>query len=133
MRRYRIEVDGRPFEIDVEDVGADRFSVVVDGRSFDVALGGAQEIAASAPVARSSVSVADGDTLAAPMPGRILSVHVAAGASVQRGQDIAVLEAMKMENRIRAPRDGRIAEVCVEVGQQVAHGEAIVRFARPEA
>jgi biotin carboxyl carrier protein len=53
---------------------------------------------------------------------------VAAGAHVTRGQDLAVLEAMKMENVIRAPRDGVIAEVCVRQGQQLAHGEPLVRF-----
>jgi biotin carboxyl carrier protein len=130
MRRYRIEVAGRAFEVDVDDVGADRFQVVVEGRRFDVALGGAHDVAAAAPVAGGRVSVADGDALTAPMPGRILRVAVAEGATVQRGQDIAVLEAMKMENVIRAPRDGRIAAVCVQVGQQVAHGEAVVRYAK---
>jgi biotin carboxyl carrier protein len=66
------------------------------------------------------------------MPGLILRVAVAAGAQVRRGQDIAVLEAMKMENVIRAPRDGVVAEVCVEAGQQIGHGAPIVRFA-PDA
>jgi biotin carboxyl carrier protein len=63
------------------------------------------------------------------MPGLILRVSVAPGAQVQRGQDIAVLEAMKMENIVRAPQAGTIAEVCVAPGDQVPHGAPIVRFA----
>jgi len=68
-------------------------------------------------------------TLGAPMPGVILEVMVKAGDAVKRGQEIAVLEAMKMQNTIRSPRDGTIAEVCVIAGHAIGHGDAIVRFA----
>jgi biotin carboxyl carrier protein len=143
MRRYTIEIDGRRIAVDVEDSGAERLRVVVDGRQFDVSLGGAEDLggseapavappAVAATAARSPApaSADGGAVLRAPMPGVILRVLVAAGAQVQRGQDIAVLEAMKMENVIRAPQAGTIAEVCVQPGQQVAHGAAIVNFAR---
>jgi biotin carboxyl carrier protein len=63
------------------------------------------------------------------MPGTILEVNVKAGDTVQRGQQIAVLDAMKMHNLIGAPRAGTIAEVCVTAGQAVGHGDVIVRFA----
>lgn len=68
------------------------------------------------------------NTLTAPMPGVILEVHVKVGATVERGDDIATLEAMKMQNPIRAPRAGKIAEVFVAAGQSVGHGDAIVAF-----
>jgi biotin carboxyl carrier protein len=67
------------------------------------------------------------------MPGTILRIAVAAGAQVERGQDLLVLEAMKMENVIRAPRAGRVAALCVQAGQQVAHGELLLRFDADEA
>jgi biotin carboxyl carrier protein len=63
------------------------------------------------------------------MPGVILELHVKAGDVVQRGQQVAVLDAMKMHNFIGAPRAGTIAEVCVAAGQAVGHGDPIVRFA----
>ena len=66
------------------------------------------------------------------MPGVILEVRSRAGDTVERGQTIAVLEAMKMKNAISRPRDGTIAEVCVAVGQAVGHGDAIVRVRRAE-
>jgi biotin carboxyl carrier protein len=62
------------------------------------------------------------------MPGVILELSVAVGDAVERGQPIAVLEAMKMKNSIKSPRAGTIAEVCVAVGQAVGHGDPIVRF-----
>jgi biotin carboxyl carrier protein len=70
-----------------------------------------------------------GSALNAPMPGVILELHVKVGDKVERGQQIAVLDAMKMHNFIGAPRAGIIGEVCVAAGQAVGHGDAIVRFA----
>jgi len=162
MRRYTIEVDGRRFEVDVEEAGEGRYGVAVGERRFEVTLAGQQELgqAQVTPQMRSSaappataastppriatrpalppatartVGTGAGESLLAPMPGLILRVAVAAGAQVRRGQDIAVLEAMKMENVIRAPRDGVVAEVCVEAGQQVGHGAPIVRFTPTDA
>jgi len=82
--------------------------------------------AAAAPVRPASPGGAD--ILKAPMPGVILAVNVAAGARVERGQDMAVLEAMKMQNTIRSPRAGVVAEGFVAAGQSVGHGEPILRF-----
>jgi biotin carboxyl carrier protein len=66
--------------------------------------------------------------LNAPMPGVILEVNVKAGDIVTRGQQVAILDAMKMHNVIGAPRAGTIAEVFVSAGQNVNHGDAIVSF-----
>ena len=68
------------------------------------------------------------NALFAPMPGVILELHVKRGDFVQRGQQIAVLDAMKMHNFIGAPQSGLITEVCVTTGQAVGQGEPIVRF-----
>jgi glutaconyl-CoA/methylmalonyl-CoA decarboxylase subunit gamma len=89
---------------------------------------GATPAPASAPASRKPVTAGGPGTLDAPMPGVILEVNVAAGDSVQRGQVVAVLEAMKMKNSIRSPRAGTIAQVHVSAGQAVGHGDVIVRF-----
>ena len=162
MHRYHIEIDGRRFAVDVQDQEADRYQVSVEGQRFEVTLAAAQElgemsiVAAAQPASASGVSrpgaarsvapsapapapspaalpgAAGISVLRAPMPGSILRLSVMVGAQVQRGQDIAVLEAMKMENIIRAPHAGTIVEVCVQAGQQLAHGEAIVKYTRSE-
>ncbi|WP_339738517.1 acetyl/propionyl/methylcrotonyl-CoA carboxylase subunit alpha [uncultured Maricaulis sp.] len=67
-----------------------------------------------------------GDTIKAPMPGKVLAVHVSAGDAVVKGQALVVLEAMKMEHALVAPRDGSLAEVRVEAGAQVAEGDILV-------
>ncbi|BDW99120.1 acetyl/propionyl/methylcrotonyl-CoA carboxylase subunit alpha [Maricaulis maris] len=67
-----------------------------------------------------------GDVIKAPMPGKVLAVHVKAGDSVTKGQALVVLEAMKMEHALAAPRDGVIGELTVETGGQVAEGDVLV-------
>ena len=151
MHRYTIEIDGRRFVIDVAEQGADRFAVQVDGQSFDVRLAGHEELGAEAvpvvPAAAPATRVtqapapsepvkttatppvaAPNGVLRAAMPGVILRVLVAPGARVRRGDELAVLEAMKMENVIRAPQDATVAEVLVRPGQHVGHGEPLVRL-----
>ncbi|MCB9744697.1 MAG: ATP-grasp domain-containing protein [Alphaproteobacteria bacterium] len=65
---------------------------------------------------------------AAPMPGKVLRVEVEVGQSVQAGQALVVLEAMKMEQVLRAPRDGVIAAVKASVGEQVEAGTALIEL-----
>jgi biotin carboxyl carrier protein len=155
VRRYTLSIDGREYVIDVQEQSADRFEVLVGDARYDVALSGDEDLpeatitpgfapargaagagasqAAPSPraVAPPAVRVSGGSAgaLNAPMPGVILEVSVAAGDRVERGQAVAVLEAMKMKNSIKSPRAGTVAEVCVAVGQAVGHGDPIVRFA----
>jgi biotin carboxyl carrier protein len=156
MRRYTLTIGDREFVVDVDDLAADRFSVQVGEQSYEVRLATDEDLPtatispqiapAERPVAGSGVvprarptsspaaaparvaPAGGADILKAPMPGVILAVNVAAGARVERGQDLAVLEAMKMQNTIRSPRAGTVAEVFVGAGQSVGHGEPILRF-----
>jgi 3-methylcrotonyl-CoA carboxylase alpha subunit len=66
--------------------------------------------------------------LEAPMPGKVIAVKVEAGQAVVRGQELLVVEAMKMENAIRAPRDGRIKAVSAAVGDAVSPGTILVEL-----
>lgn len=167
MRRYTLGLRGREFVVDVQELAADRFEVVVGDERYEVTLAGDEDLpeatitpgyqpapaaggvarppavagvaraapqraAPAAPAAAASprrpAATSGGATLSAPMPGVILEVFVKAGDAVERGQQVAVLDAMKMHNFIGAPRAGTIGEVCVEAGQAVGHGDAIVRY-----
>jgi 3-methylcrotonyl-CoA carboxylase alpha subunit len=66
--------------------------------------------------------------LEAPMPGKVIAVKVEPGQHVARGQELLVVEAMKMENAIRAPRDGRVKSVAAKVGDAVAPGTVLVEM-----
>jgi len=63
------------------------------------------------------------------MPGTIVSVEVQPGDTVEVGQDLCILDAMKMNNRIRASRAGTVNAVHVQAGQQVQYGDLLVTLA----
>lgn len=80
------------------------------------------------PLSRDAAAMAGDDLTLAPMPGRVVSVHVHAGQQVSAGDRLAVLEAMKMEHTMVAARDGVIAEVLVQEADQVEAGAPLVRL-----
>ena len=107
MRNFVITVNGVAYQVAVEEVAAG--AVVAP-------------VAAPAPAA---APVAGGEKINAPMPGNILDVKVANGASVKKGDVLCVLEAMKMENEIPAPQDGVVASISVQKGASVNAGDII--------
>jgi 3-methylcrotonyl-CoA carboxylase alpha subunit len=66
--------------------------------------------------------------LEAPMPGKVIAVKVAPGDTVSKGDELLVVEAMKMENAVRAPRDGRVKTVSARVGEMVSPGTVLVEL-----
>jgi propionyl-CoA carboxylase alpha chain len=73
-------------------------------------------------------SAADGNILDCPMPGLVVEVKAAPGERVYRGQELIILESMKMESAVAAPKDGVVAEVCVTSGDAVETGSVLIRF-----
>ena len=136
-RRYRLKVGECEFAIDVQEQTADRYAVTVDGKTYEVILTedenpsvvsiAPRPTAAPTP-SRPAVTTGGKGALTAPMPGVIIEVMVKGGDAVERGQPVAVLDAMKMHNTIASPRTGVIAEVLVAAGQTVDHGEAILKY-----
>lgn len=70
----------------------------------------------------------DTNSLAAPMPGMVLSVQVENGQAVKEGQALLILEAMKMENVLKCPIDGVIKQVLTSQGEAVDKGQALIEF-----
>ena len=110
-----------------------RFNITVNGKAYDVAVeevsGDAAAPAAAAPVvtaapapaapAPAPAAAAGGTAVNSPMPGTILDVKVNVGDAVDEGQVLMVLEAMKMENDIVAPKAGKVASISVKKGDTV--------------
>ena len=97
-----------------------RYNITVNGKAYDVAV---EEVdAGSAPAA---APVADGTKVTAPMPGTILDIKVAVGDTVKSGQAICVLEAMKMENDVNAPCDGKVLSINTTKGSSVDTGAVL--------
>jgi 3-methylcrotonyl-CoA carboxylase alpha subunit len=103
-------------------------TVVRRGERFDVFSSGAM----TSLVLKDALKHAtDGQSepaggLTAPMPGKVIAMHVAVGDKVKRGQALLVMEAMKMEHTIAAPGEGTVKELLYGVGDQVAEGAALI-------
>ena len=81
------------------------------------------------PLPKKEVKVkGSGQSIDAPMPGTIVNIMVSNGDKVKKGQVIAILEAMKMENEIVAPIDGTVVSIDVEKGQNVNLGDSLVQI-----
>lgn len=113
-------LDGHVFRAHAR-VGERDVRVVLDGREVVF-----QRVAPGAANAGSHGSEVHEPVLRAPVPGRILKLNVAAGAAVQAGDVLAVIEAMKMETPIAAPADGTVVAVHVEAGASVDQDQAVV-------
>lgn len=73
-------------------------------------------------------SVANPEQIEAPMPGKIVKILCASGASIQTGDSVAVMEAMKMEYTLKAAMTGKVVEVKCKEGEQVALGQILFRL-----
>jgi biotin carboxyl carrier protein len=130
------------FEMDLRRVGAGSFSVLIGARSFDfdVTPEGEDLLVTSRDgvwrinlvdekrrVARAILGrhLSGRIELKAMMPGRVVSVLVSPGDEIEAERGVLTVEAMKMENEIRAPKAGRVVEVRVTAGQTVEKGEVL--------
>ena len=106
------------------------YTLWVDGRRYDVeALD--ERTRAIRDLSAQSARAAGPAPLVAPMPGLVVRVNVAPGDEVQAGQGLVVMEAMKMENELRAPAAGRVARVHAEPGTAVEKGAVLVEIDSP--
>lgn len=140
LKKYRISVDGKSYEVEVEDMATGTSSIhrtlaapAANVPAHEAAPAAAPESAPvkEAPKAKPAAAPSDikGEVLRAPMPGTILSVSAAAGQQVKHGDVLLILEAMKMENEIVAHIDGTIAAIYVQKGSSVNAGDTLVSFA----
>jgi len=119
---------GASFDV---QLGTARHSLTVyaEGERYAVfAQQGSVVVTEFDPIAHAGEGAAEG-RLTAPMPGKVVSFLVAAGARVTRGQPLAVMEAMKMEHTLSAPRDGVVEALLYAVGDAVAEGGELLRLA----
>ena len=133
MNRYKVTVNGTAYDVLVEDMGGAQaaYAPVAQAAAPAVAPSAAPQPAA-APVPAPSAAAAPAPTPAgasvveAPMPGKILKISVAVGASVSSGDVLLILEAMKMENEISAPAGGTVREIRAREGDSVNTGDVLI-------
>ncbi|MGI6030596.1 MAG: biotin/lipoyl-containing protein [Eubacteriales bacterium] len=124
MRKFLINVNGKGYEVDVEEI---KDGVVA--QPMVAAPVAAAPAAPKAAPAAAPVAAGEGEKVEAPMPGNIMKVNVKVGDTVAEGDVLLVLEAMKMENDISAPKAGKVTSVCVQQGATVDTGDVLVTIA----
>ena len=142
MSEYRFKIGGKPFDVTVGSIDKSKAHVTVNGVDYEVELEAGTDAApvsaAPSPAApdrkdssetqQRPAASGTGKSVTSPLPGVIVDICVKEGQAVGKGDRIAVLEAMKMENDILAPCDGTITGLCVAKGDSVLEGADIARI-----
>ena len=145
MKSYKFRINGKEYAVDINGIEGKNADVVVNGVSYSVELENepapatvvapaAQVSAQPAPApaaapAAAPASSGAGAVVKSPLPGVIISIDVKEGQAVKKGQKVAVLEAMKMENEILSDTDGTVSAVLVQKGDSVLEGAEILKIA----
>lgn len=144
MKTYKFKINGNEYNVEINSVEGSNASVTVNGTAYQVELENAPAApvqAAPAPVSAAPAPVqaapaapkpaapGAGKAVTSPLPGVIIAVKVNVGDTVKAGQEVAVLEAMKMENSIEATHDGTVTAIHVAKGDSVLEGAAVVTIA----
>ena len=117
----RVLVDGTPYDVTLEEN-----RVVVGGIAYDLSVTGLEEEKAG-PKATAK-AVASAGAVTAIMPGKIIRVLVAEGDEVEEGDVLCILEAMKMENEMKAPKAGTVRALHAEPGRDVEMGALLAEI-----
>ena len=136
LRKFKISIDGTQYLVEMEEIGAptptpaDAASAPAPAAAATPAPAPAPaEAAAPAPAAAPVAAPEGAHVQSAPMPGKILDIHVNVGDAVTVNQPVLVLEAMKMESEIVAEVEGTIASINVEKGDMVNPGDTLFSIA----
>lgn len=137
MKEYKFKINGKDYAVKIGEAEGKNLTVNVNGADYQVELENAPVAAPvqAAPVAQAAPAAAPaaapkaagaGTTIKSPLPGIIISVDVKEGQAVKRGQKLAVIEAMKMENDILSEVDGTVTAIHTRKGDSVLEGADIV-------
>lgn len=125
--KYELTLGDRTYEVEVEFAAPMLMQEFQSYAPAPVApVTPAVEAAPSTAPAAVPSATGDGESVEAPMPGNILKVNVVSGQTVQTGDVLVILEAMKMENEIMAPKSGTVTQVLVSKGSTVDTGAPLV-------
>lgn len=150
MKNYSLKINGQNYNVQIDDVNehSTLAHVTVNGTPYEVEIAGTERVVANKPQVAPAPKEADsakitpataasspriaatapatGSTVKCPLPGTVVSINVAIGDKVAPGQNLMVLEAMKMENNIDADRAGVVKQIFVQQGATVMEGDNLL-------
>lgn len=119
---YFLKLNNEVYELTSEKLDSDSYKVLLKGNYFDITVRTALQEKAVKLLENSAVSQQHHMNVKAPMPGLILKVRKKIGEKVEQGESVIILEAMKMENDLKAPASGIIENILVTEGSAVEKG-----------
>ena len=140
MKQYKYKINGNLYNVTVNDIEENIARVEVNGTPYTVEMdkpvkaapkpvtrpASAPKTSTGAPVVARPAATSSKSGIKSPLPGVILDIKVKEGDTVKKGQLIAILEAMKMENNINADKDGKVTAINVNKGDSVLEGNDLV-------
>lgn len=139
MKEYKYTINGNKYEVAIGEIVDNIATLTVNGEEFKVEMEKQAKPEKKKPVVRAAAASGETSNAAAngaaankagalksPLPGVITEILVEVGQEVQAGDNVIVLEAMKMANNLQAEKSGKIAAICVQVGQSVMEDEPLV-------
>ena len=148
MKKYVLRIGEKDYSASVIEINNNSAKISVDGNIYDVNIkefglngkkpvervgkAGTETISASRSVKSAGTRTPiSGDGIKAPMPGVVLSVKVKEGERIKAGEHVLTIEAMKMENEIKAPYDGIVGKIHVGENDSVSEEDLLVELKRP--
>jgi len=116
--KRKIIVDGQEFEVDIELIDG-KWEVTLSGKTFIVESDSAKRHFRRARESESISKIGATGTISSSIPGKVVSILVSEGDSISAGDVVLVLEAMKMQNEIKATIDGVVSEIKCDAGERV--------------
>lgn len=140
MKEYKYTINGNKYEVAIDGIEDNIATVKVNGEEFKVEMEkepepekkkvvvrpAAQPAQDAAPAATSAANVNTNNAVKAPLPGVITEIKVAVGDTVNAGDTVVVLEAMKMANNLEAEKGGKVTAVLVKEGESVMEDTPLV-------
>lgn len=149
MKQYKYKINGAQFDVTIDSISGNLAKVEVNGIPFEVEMQGSSLVEEDLPTQTASAEATTtaapaapaaevtpastakgaagaGTPVKAPLPGVVTKVLVSAGQAVKKGDNVLVLEAMKMENNITAESDGNVTGICVAPGDSVMEGTVLL-------
>ena len=141
MKKYKFTIRGHEYDVHLKDIEDNIAEVDVNGTIYEVQIHGEIKTSKTPKLIRRPVEQKPGEgqirksessgkhKITAPLPGTILKINVAVGDIISEGQNVVVMEAMKMENQVKSAKGGEVTSIKVNVGESVLQDDVLLEIA----
>lgn len=140
MKKYKFTIRGNDYDVHLKDIEDNVAELDVNGTIYEVVIHGEVKTSKTPKLIRKPVEQLPGEgqikktettgkhKVTAPLPGTILKINVSIGDMVTEGQNVVVMEAMKMENQIQTTKAGEVKAIKVNVGESVLQDDVLIEI-----